>query len=93
MNCEERERLSLEYRNAVRTLTERALAQRERTALVTADKHKLVELALRASAQAQVALREHMDEHRCWTHSESSLLRLWQSPPLSTDRNAKATAR
>jgi hypothetical protein len=92
MICNERERLSIEYRNAVQTLTERSLALRTAKTDPSADEHGTVELALSASAEARTALRKHMDQHQCWTHSASALLQLWQSPGLE-DRNAKATAR
>jgi hypothetical protein len=93
MICNERERLSIEYRNAVQTLTERSLALRTAKGPASIDKNTTVELALSASADARTALRKHMDEHQCWTHSASSLLQLWQSPGPGADRNAKATAR
>ena len=76
MICHERERLSIQFRNAAGTLAELAIATRKVSGPASADELKRVELALAASAQAQVALLEHMDEHRCWTHAASSLLQL-----------------
>jgi hypothetical protein len=42
--------------------------------------HSQLNDAISVAATARVELREHVDEHRCWSHSVySSLFFLWRS--------------
>jgi hypothetical protein len=86
MLCDERERLLAEYRAGVADLTAVALevAARECKGADCSDMQQRIQDTIAAGGKARVDLREHMNEHRCGTHSAWSALLLWHPPPTRT---------
>jgi transketolase len=81
MWCEQREHLLAEYQKAMAERT--ALADRDRI-IESSGKDSPVDYAIVAIAEARLNLREHVDEHRCWSHAVySALFFLWRNQ--STD--------
>ena len=66
-------------------LTALAIPDRESTDQSFDGKDRQVDDAIAATAKARVDLPEHVDEHRCWTHSVySALFFLWRSQTEGT---------
>jgi hypothetical protein len=87
MQCERREHLLTEYREAMAEL--RATCERAAIDQSSAGLHPQVSGAFAATATARVDLREHVAEHGCWSHAVySSLFFLWRDQ--GTDAGAPA---
>lgn len=85
MCCEQREHLLAEYRKAMADLTALAMRDRESTVQSFGGKDRQVDDAISAAAKARVDLREHVDEHRCWSHPVySALFFLWRNQAEGT---------
>jgi len=82
MWCERREHLLAEYRKVMAELSALAICDKE-SAHQSSDVHRTrlrLNDAIVATAAARVNLHEHVDEHRCWSHSVySSLFFLWRN--------------
>ena len=76
MWCEQREHLLAEYRKAMAELSALAICDKESTHQ-SSDVHRTrlrLNDAIAVTATARVNLHEHVDEHRCWSHSVYSAL-------------------
>ena len=80
MWCEQREHLLAEYRKVVAERTAPAVRVGGSNDAPAALSDSLAEdVRIAATAIARGDLREHVDEHGCWTHSVySSLFFLWR---------------
>jgi hypothetical protein len=74
MWCEQREYLLTEYRKAKGELAALPIRDKQSTHHSSAGNDGQPNDALAATANARFNLHEHVDEHRCWTHSVYSAL-------------------
>jgi hypothetical protein len=89
MICDKRERLVAEFQVAMENLTTLAPELKVSKDLVFVERNERINAATAASAELRLALRDHMEEHHCWTQSASSLLLLWHAPaPLRATTTA-----
>jgi len=80
MWCEQREHLLVEYRRAMVDLTALAIRDRESADQSFGGEIRQVDDATVAMTKARMDLREHVDEHCCWSHSVySALFFLWRN--------------
>jgi hypothetical protein len=80
MWCEQREHLLAEYRKVMAELTVLAARDGHATDQSSAGTHLQVSGAFAVAAKARVNLREHVEEHGCWSHAVySSLFFLWRN--------------
>jgi hypothetical protein len=95
MWCERREHLLAEYRKAMAELSTLAIRDGQAPSQSSALVDNQVNDAL--ATKARVDLREHVEEHGCWSHAAySSLFFLWRNQwtearPKITDTYAKET--
>jgi hypothetical protein len=83
MQCERREHLLAEYRKTMAELG--AICDREAIDRRSAGAHPQVSGAFAATERARVDLREHVEEHGCWSHAVySSLFFLWRNQRVDT---------
>ena len=82
MWCERREHLLAEYRKVMAELSALAICDKE-SAHQPSDVHRTrlrLNDAIAVTATVRVNLHEHVDEHRCWSHSVySALFFLWRN--------------
>jgi hypothetical protein len=90
MLCPQREQILAEYRNAVESLTALAVASKDPSSAGSHEIQERIDVAICASGKARVNLREHMDEHHCWTHSAGSSLFLWRTTLAGTAKSQSA---
>jgi hypothetical protein len=85
MWCEQREHLLAEYRKVMAELTVVAIRDGQATVQSSAGTHPQVSGAFAVAAIARVNLREHVEEHGCWSHAAySSLFFLWRDQGADT---------
>jgi hypothetical protein len=83
MQCEQRDHLLAEYRKVMSEL--RATCEWEAIDQSSAGVRPQVSGAFAATAMARVDLREHVEEHGCWSHAVySSLFFLWRTQWVDT---------